>query len=339
MNRARAASNTPAPGQARPGVSDRARTLLLLLLLLLLPPLAGAGPRILVVTGGDSDVYRQMLDSVRAGIDGFCPDVATPDCAPRLIEKGLDDGILERLGQEGERWSLIVTVGIEAARALQAREIRVPVLNTLIPRSAAAELGLSPVGEEGSRSAVFIDQPLRRQLQLIPLIRPERHRLGVLLGPTTRDSAAAVRLDGRELGLQVQVREVDDGDKVGQAVRRILSRSDVLLALPDPLVYNRWTIVNIMLSSYHSRVPVIGFSAAYVRSGAVAAVYSTPEDVGRHVSDLIRRFLADPRRRLPAPQYPRYFHVRINTQVAHSLGIELPSADDVQRRLEALEGP
>lgn len=325
-------------GRRRSPGAGRIVALLVLLATLLPLPAGAAGDRILLIRSGDNAVYQEVLTSMKEGLLTRCRQ-SSPTCSlPAFEERLLDDGVLDDLSpRNAGRWRLIVTVGMKAAQTVESKPLRVPVLNTLIPRSAMDELGLAR-DLPGRHSAVFIDQPIQRQVRLVRSIRPARRTLGLLLGPATMDRSAGVVISTREIGIKLQTRQVSEADQVGQAVRRILAVSDVLLALPDPLVYNRRTIVNIMLSSYHSRVPVIGFSAAYVKSGAIAAVYSTPEDIGRHVSDIIWRFLNRDDGQLPAPEYPRYFHVETNTQVAHSLGIQLPPAPVIRRRLESMEG-
>ncbi len=311
---------------------------LLLFALLATGACATAGdPDILVIRSGDNQIYLQVQQALIRNLEANCPKSDTNCALPRVTSRTLDQVELELLAKQPDRWRLIVAIGVKVARALHRSQLGIPVLHTLIPQSASEELELDE-RTGGNYSAVFIDQPILRQLRLVPFIRPERHRLGVLIGPSIEEWATDIALAAQEIGIPLAIHRVQEEGQVGQAVRRVLRDSDVLLALPDPLVYNRRTIVNIMLSSYHSRVPVIGFSAAYVRSGAIAAVYSTPDDVGRHVGDLVRRFLAAPGGTLPPPQFPRYFHVEVNAQVAHSLGIEIPAAETIRRRLESLEG-
>jgi hypothetical protein len=55
---------------------------------------------------------------------------------------------------------------------------------------------------------------------------------------------------------------------------------DALLAVPDPLVFNSQTAANILAAAYRRRIPLIGFSPAYTRAGALVSLYSTPDQIG-----------------------------------------------------------
>ena len=55
---------------------------------------------------------------------------------------------------------------------------------------------------------------------------------------------------------------------------------------------------------------------------------------GAEGAEIARRLLAH-EGGLPAPQYPRYFSVRVNASVARSLGLHLPDEHELQTALSA----
>ena len=118
----------------------------------------------------------------------------------------------------------------------------------------------------------------------------------------------------------------------------MLGRSDLLLAAPDAQVYTRSTLQGMLLSAYRANNPVIGFSSAYVRAGALAAVYSTPEQIGRQAAEMILRAAGQTDWQLPAPQNPRYFSVEVNRDVARALGLSLEEDSRLLERLKRSEG-
>ncbi|MDO9189477.1 MAG: ABC transporter substrate binding protein, partial [Sulfurimicrobium sp.] len=103
----------------------------------------------------------------------------------------------------------------------------------------------------------------------------------------------------------------------------VLADSDVLLAVPDPLVFNKGTVQSLLLTTYRYQDPVIGFSHAYVKAGALASVHTMPEQVGRQAADVILRTLGSRPAWLPPPENPKYFSVSVNYQVARSLGLSI----------------
>ena len=112
---------------------------------------------------------------------------------------------------------------------------------------------------------------------------------------------------------------------------RKVKPGDVFLALPDPRVINADTAQNVLLTSFRMRRPVVGYSAAYVRAGALAAVYSTPQQIGTQTGQIVRAILGGSP--LPAPQFPKQFSVSVNHKVARSMGLELDDDDVIRNRI------
>jgi putative tryptophan/tyrosine transport system substrate-binding protein len=232
---------------------------------------------------------------------------------------------------------LVVTVGSRASRILHPLPARGQVLHVLIP--STAHPFPPPQGGNGVRhSAIYIDQPWSRQLNLIRLTLPGVERVGILLGSTSRELRKELEQAITARHWQAQFGLVpDDGNYLGP-LRRLLEQSEVLLAVPDQQVFNRQNLQGILLSSYRREVPMIGFSPGYVRAGALAAVYSTPEQIATQAVRWIAPLLADPDHLLPPPRHPDYYSVAVNHQVARSLGLRIPGEEDLLQGLQALEG-
>lgn len=233
--------------------------------------------------------------------------------------------------------SVVIALGTRAFRAVLATGTRTPVIATLIPR-AAYELELknsSRPNASTATTAVFLDQPIARQLNLVRVVLPKKTQVGVLVSAATEDTLRRFEPAARERGLALVRETVPDAQRISAALSRLLGESELLLALPDPLIYNAGTIHNILLSALRAQQPLIGFSEAYVRAGAFAAVYSRPHQVGRQAGEIAARAIAGAS--LPPPQYPRAFSVSVNPTVARTLGLALEPEDAIAARLQRME--
>jgi ABC-type uncharacterized transport system substrate-binding protein len=108
----------------------------------------------------------------------------------------------------------------------------------------------------------------------------------------------------------------------------------VLLAVADPQVYNSSSIQNILLASFRAKVPMVAFSPAYVRAGALLALHVTPTQLGQQAGVIAWGVLRD-KALSPIPLYSRDFSVMVNEHVARSLGLSLDGAalrERLQRR-------
>jgi hypothetical protein len=230
---------------------------------------------------------------------------------------------------------LIVTLGTRAAQAISAMPPRGLVLHTLLPRSAFEKL---PIRAEDARriSAVFIDQPASRQIDLLRIALPDWTRVALVVGRESFELGARLQTSARDKRLRPILEQASDESDLYPTLQRVLAEPTILLAVPDPTLFNNRTISNILLTAYHHRSPVVGFSPAYVKAGALLALYSTPAQVGQQAGEAARQGLATGS--LPPPAAPRHFRINTNPYVARSLGINLEDAGVLRDKLERLEG-
>lgn len=233
---------------------------------------------------------------------------------------------------------LVVSIGLAAGEAVLRASPPVPVLCAFLPRSSYEQLRrrLPPGVGPASGTALFVDQPPERQLRLLRLALPRARRVGVVLGPDSRGEEPRLREAAAAAGLGLDAERIADERELVGAAHRLLGRTDALLAVPDRLVSNRHTLPGVLLTAYRHGKPVVGYSAAYVSAGALLAVVSTPEQLGRQLGEMLVALAAAPPL-LPPPQYPRYFSVQVNERVARSLGVLLPPASELARRLAEAE--
>lgn len=230
---------------------------------------------------------------------------------------------------------LFITLGADAAMAVARADLRSPVLCALLPLES-----FERVKRESGRkstaplSAVYINQPLTRQFDLVRLALPEAGRVGLILGEASQGQMQAAESAAQSRGFKLVTAVVAPGEPVFKDLKKILQEVDLLLALPDQQIYNSSSIQNILLTSFRARVPLLAFSPAYVRAGALLAVYSTPTQIGIQTAGMARAVLQG--KALPLPQYPAEFSVSVNEHVARSLGVVV-DATALGERLRALE--
>ena len=225
---------------------------------------------------------------------------------------------------------LYIAVGMKAAKILAERDV--PSLTVLVPKEGFDSLPRGPARRTSPRSAIYLDQPLERQVALLVDALPETRSVGVLYSEQPSGLPVLRRiLAGKKIRLVE--RSIDEEQSLSDALEDLLSKSEVLFVLPDPKIYNASTIRNILLTSYRKQVPLIGFSEAYVKAGALCAIYSSVDQIVAQSADAVRRFAESGK--LPPAQYPREFEVSINIQVARSLDIPIKDAtrlrEDIRR--------
>ena len=175
-------------------------------------------------------------------------------------------------------------------------------------------------------TALVLDQPPARLSAFIRHLLPGQTRIGILSSPETRLLLPALRQSSGNL--QFDSEDVDSDGALLPALNNLLPRVGALLALPDAGIYRRDNIKSILITTYRQQRPVIAYSSAFVTAGALAALYSTPAQIGRQAAELIEQAGT-----LPVIVYPAQFAIAINANVAQALGLNVTDEASLRQRL------
>lgn len=295
---------------------------LLFLILLCAVAQAGWGADVVLVLGEEQGVHKDFAGAFQQQLGGSRWQLAWSGKGENFRSETAGD--------------LVVTTGGEALRQVLQKQGHTPVLATLISRTGferiVAESGVR--ADQRSVSALFIEQPPQRQMAFARLLLPGKLRLGVALSPETNPLLAALQQAAGNLHLKLETEFVANEGGLLPAMSELFGRTDFLLALPDSSIYRRDSIRAILLTSYRYRKPVIGYSQAFATAGALAALYTSPQQSAQQAAELVKT-LSVPVRYLPTPQYPSDFAIAINGAVAQSLELTIPDEPTLRRQLRS----
>lgn len=252
-----------------------------------------------------------------------------------LKVKVIDLSEVEKL-TVAENSELVVALGVKALQASSKLKHTTPVLGVFTPLPTFNRLLKQSGRRLGILSAIVLDQPYRRQIELARILLPKARNLGILLGPTSSRYEDFLRESGERSGFSVNVEEVVVSSDLIPKLDKIFESNDALLAIPDPAIYNRETAQPILLTSYRYQMPVFGYSRSYVKAGALAAVFSNATDLATQAAE-IAIGAQQSQSVLPPPQTPKYFSIIINRQVQRSLNLQLADENTIYEQLLKLE--
>ena len=313
-------------------MTRRLRSFLLGLVLGLTGVLAHADHKVVIVSSGSTPAYMDTVQAltselVSGGLSAYgVKHMSVPEWSAQPTKPTL-----------AHQTRIYVALGSQAAAALAASQTTAPVLAALIPRRSFERVLRNNARKSSAYfTAIYLDQPLQRQLATLRLALPQVKRVGVLWGPDSWPDAPALRSLAAASGLVLSEAGHEGSFDVFPELPQVLTSSDVLLALADPLVFNSSSIQNILLSTFRAQVPVLAFSPAYVRAGALLALHATPEQVGRQAAALVQAALRG--QALPGqPVESNDFEISVNEHVARALNLSLDGRA-LRLALRRLEG-
>lgn len=262
----------------------------------------------------------------------------TPELKHILVDKSLNPDIFQR-----EAFCLWVAIGAEALQTILKSHTQKPILVLLTRKHMVNQLIHDEVATThhnfNNISAIYLDQPIARQLNLIELIIPKKNHknaIGILLGPASLRDVENIEANNQDKKITINSIYVNRFENPVGVLDTLLDEVNVLLAIPDNRIFNAKTTRGMLLTAFHKHVPLIGYSKTLVNNGALAALYSTNKQVAKQASEEIIQFIHQGKP-LAKSSFAKDFAVAVNYQVARSLGIMVDSEAAIQYNLYEME--
>jgi len=280
---------------------------------------------VLVVLSQDGPIYQSVLQAIKEQLAN--DDAIVLDVVP----------VATALSRQQEP-DLVVSVGAAAMTYSRKRWPGTDQINSFITRPAYQRAPVL-VGDDGEvpprLGAVFLDQPIQRQLHLAQLLSP-KGRLALLLPPQARGWVIEYQLHHPQEFKRFNIAYTSGDENVVDIARELLRDSELLIAVPEPAIWQPANAKWLLYVAYQLRKPVVGFSAALTRAGALVSVYSTPQQIGRQTGENIRRWKQGDES-WATGQPPLYYSLEVNQAVAESLGIDQAIVRQLQDKQAATQ--
>ena len=229
-------------------------------------------------------------------------------------------------------YDLIIPVGNDITKQLIENGCQLPMISVLTPSFGYYKID----HQEVNLSSVFLDQPASRYLELARTLSANIQNVSLIYSDYSEKFHQQLMDAAESTGLVINAMKIDNNKHLYRILELVIENGDVLLAVPDPYVYNRKTIKAIFLASYQNGVPIIGFSEAYTKAGAIISIHSDIENIAKQLAENIYFFYQNDHK-LPKESYPKYFNVSTNNKVASSLGLIIENAESIQRSISKVQ--
>ena len=284
-------------------ISGFSRTLLLLLLFIVSPFSIAKPQQVAIIISNTSAVYLAVAEEIKAHIGNN-------------IELTVVD--ISKTQYLPEYTPTYLTVGTQAFQKVLAEKPEATIIASFIPRRTYETL-ISD--RKQHTTAIFVDQPMSRQVKLVRLIMPNAKTIGTVFGASSIEERKLLYEAANKEAFSIISNTLNAEDNPLAILQPIISKADMFLALPDQSVFNKATAKWSLYITLHEKKPLIGFSEKYVEAGALAAVYSTPIDIGKDAYNTLAAYLKT--NILPDAHHPTDFSVKTNVSSARALNIEL----------------
>ena len=278
----------------------------------------------LLLLSSESPTYQSVASTIISQGPAFRIDTSYPSHLAQKPEQHLSP------------YKLIISIGSKATEfAMQYAGNNTIIFSTFIPSRKFHKLSQKYSNQLTDKkvtlTAVFLDQPIKRQLQLAKLIQPRLKNIGLTLGPGSLERLPELEKATKEMALHLNHEILTSSDNPIQRIQPIMDVSDLFLVIPDPSTFNKTTAKWLLYMSLRSKVPLLAFSHNFVKAGAAAACISTPEDIGRYTAELLHLIEGGS---IPPATFSPYFKVVTNPKSARQLGLVISTPENLQKQIQ-----
>lgn len=284
----------------------------LLAWLLVLPIGALAAPLPIIISSANSHYQQSVVQSILKYLEGSGIEARTSN----INQQATADNNNE----------LVISIGTEAKEFLDKASLSSPQLRVV------TQIDVNDRSARNNELYLSMTQPACQQFALIRALNNGWKNVSVLLSDPAPVVTQQLQTCATQYGVTLKIIIISQYINVIDALNTSLINSDVLLALPDASVYNAKTIKSILLTTYRHRIPVIGFSESFVHAGALAAIHSSTDQLGKQIAELIVNHYSHSKINQNY-LYPKYFDIAINKDVAKSLAINTPDRKVITEKL------
>ena len=260
-----------------------------------------------------------------AGVVAF--DEARNGFTSTCLETSKEFSLSEDLSNKDEvlnsirsgNFNVIFAIGTHAAGLIQQNIPTIPLIFALV--TDHEKLGF----RKEQATGVAMTVPIREQFAVLKSIDRRIKRIGVIYTKDVNDSLiAAARLAAQNANMEIVASPIKSNLDLQKAMTSIVERADALWIPPDPSLNSEEVIKYIGSKSLENKLPCIGPSDRYVRSGAIFSYSVDTVETGRVAGEIANKILkGTPTSKVPVQELQKP-KIIINLKAAALLGLTIP---------------
>ncbi|MGZ8227074.1 MAG: ABC transporter substrate-binding protein [Methylococcaceae bacterium] len=271
---------------------------------------------ILIIANSVSEPYQQAIKGFKDDLSGQQGKrfIRFTDLYLNQIDNG--SLVIDRIIRENQP-DLIYSLGEQSTELAMKSTLKIPILATLVANSQIFQRTKNITG-------VSMAYPLATQIEWLKKFFPGDAKVAILFNP--QENAERVKKFGeiaRHAGLNLIPIPVDAPKQLPYALEQLEKDIDLLLAIPDEIAMSPITAQEILLASFRNRVPLIGLSDNWVKSGALYALSWDYQDLGRQCAVQSVKLLKGIPIEKVYPEFPRKIVYSINAKIARHMNVEI----------------
>ncbi|MBI5409629.1 MAG: hypothetical protein HZA14_09720 [Nitrospirae bacterium] len=256
-----------------------------------------------VLIVGDTDL-KPVSDVVKAIIEAVPGDVSV--MSTKDVKEDLSDAV------QKENAKVVVALGKDAVNAADALPESVPVIYGLVIKP--------PETKRQNITGVYMATPVSEYVSFINRYFPDIKKVGVIC---EQKSLGFITSSANQP--EVEIHSAENPYEFVKGLSSFRGKVDALLLLPEKNLISSKAVEEVYLFSFANKIPVIGISEKYVKTGSLFSLVFDEEALGRQIGRLVVNALTQEEASSAPSLPPGRFKLYINKKTAAAMNITIPA--------------
>jgi putative tryptophan/tyrosine transport system substrate-binding protein len=214
--------------------------------------------------------------------------------------------------------NLIFALGGETIKWVSLEIPGIPIVTTMILKGDIFK-------NSNNITGISLDYNLKTQFHWLKKFFPQKKEVAILYNPKANTSTVEIAKGvSKQEGFNLIAIPVESPKKLPFALEQLANNIEILFSIPDDTVLSVNTAKEVLLASFSNKVPLIGLSDNWVKSGAFYALSWDYEDLGSQCAVLAKKILAGTAVKSLPPEHPRKVAYTINAKIAEHMNMDIP---------------
>jgi hypothetical protein len=271
-----------------------------------------------IMSSSDNALYTDITQKLSDSLNLKHPDIIVSKITP-------ENEIIDI----NNKTDIIVAIG---PKGMETADREYPKTKKLFISTDPNKYKLDSVKNKND-AILYMTQSYCMQIGFTKLLNPNWNIISIISSEEKPIDRTTIQQCAKSLNIKTHIVSTSDGQYLTDTIKLALNHSDVLLAFPDKNIYNSRSVKNILLTTYRNRKPVIGFSKNFVNAGALAAVYSSADQIANSANYLIDKYYKQNKKFKQKTNYPENFDISVNRQVFRALDLTIPDIEILKKSL------
>lgn len=252
-----------------------------------------------------------------------------------LKQKGADNNKEDLLLLiKNKQTNLIFALGSDALSFAQAKYTNIPVVFSFVLNPDLL-MGNDWMHARSNMHGISMNIPTAEHFRILKYAAPSVTRVGVVYDPSkTANLIANATKEAARFGIAVIAKTISLRTEAINAIDGMKGEVDAIWMVPDTTAITMESIKYALLFSFRNKLPLIGISEKYVKSGALFALSFDSKDIGEQAGKIAIEVLNQTRKNNTSYVEPTRLKLSINLKTAEKIGLSLP--DDLIKRADRL---